>query len=132
MRFLGRSVLGVDQIIFCARSHAHELHCGRLSSSYGYKFFCKCSIGYKCGFEKVVLILKYIAGTEISLRNSSNPARWFKQIERTVSFDVTARFNPIQQSTAMYSSHIFNGCNTTINDQLTHSKYTEVFRTILA
>ena len=49
------------------------------------------------------------------LRNSYNPARWFKQIKRTVSFDVTTRFNPIQQSTAMYNSHIFNGRNTTIN-----------------
>ena len=61
------------------------------------------------------------------LRNSFNPARWLKQIKRTVSFDVTARFNPIQQSTAMYNSHIFNGRNTTINDQLKHSKYTVVF-----
>ena len=73
------------------------------------------------------------------LRNSYNPARWFKQIKRTVSFDVTTPFNPIQQSTAKYNSHIFNGRNTTINDQcnstddqLTHSKYTEVFSTILA
>ena len=60
MRFFGRSVLGVDQTIFCARSHAHELHCGRLSSSYGYKFFLQMfdlfSRGYKCGFEKVVLM----------------------------------------------------------------------------
>ena len=55
------------------------------------------------------------------------PLRWFKQIKRTVSFDVTTRFNPIQQSTAMYNSHIFNGRNTTINDQLKHSKYTVVF-----
>ena len=67
------------------------------------------------------------------------PLRWFKQIKRTVSFDVTTRFNAIQQSTAMYNSHIFNGCNTTINvtkrstindqriDQLEHSKYTVVF-----
>ena len=60
---------------------------------------------------------------------------WFKQIKRTVSFDVTTRFNAIQQSTAMYNSHIFNGRNTTINvtkrstinDQLKHSKYTVVF-----
>ena len=67
------------------------------------------------------------------LRNSYNPARWFKQIKRTVSFDVT-RFNPNQQSTAKYN-HIFNGRNTTINDQLStklndqlkHSKYTVVF-----
>ena len=43
------------------------------------------------------------------------PLRWFKQIKRTVSFNVTTRFNPIQQSTAMYNSHIFNGRNTTIN-----------------
>ena len=49
------------------------------------------------------------------LRNSYNPALWFKQIKRTVSFDVTTRFNPIQQSTAIYNSHIFNGRNTTIN-----------------
>ena len=49
------------------------------------------------------------------LRNSYNPARWFKQIKRTVSFDVTTRFNPIQQSTAMYNSHILNVRNTTIN-----------------
>ena len=49
------------------------------------------------------------------LRNSYNPASWFKKIK---SFDVTTRFNPIQQSTAMYNSHIFNGRNTTINDQL--------------
>ena len=40
---------------------------------------------------------------------------------------VTIRFNPIQQFTAMYNSRIFNGRNTTINDPLTHSKYTEVF-----
>ena len=52
----------------------------------------------------------------IMLRNSYNPARWFKQIKRTVSFDVTTRFNPIQQSTAMYNSHVFNGRNTTINE----------------
>ena len=106
---------------------------------------------------------------QIVLRNSYNPARWFKQTKRTVSFDVKARFNPIQQSTAMYNSHIFNSRITTINvacvkrgrgrgiwaresawhvvsrpnflhipfrtsatqatinDQLTHSKYTEVF-----
>ena len=43
------------------------------------------------------------------------PAHWFKQIKRTVSFDVTTRFNPIQQSTAAYNSHLFNGRNTTIN-----------------
>ena len=43
------------------------------------------------------------------------PLRWFKQIKRTVSFDVTTRFNAIQQSTAMYNSHIFNVRNTTIN-----------------
>ena len=49
------------------------------------------------------------------LCNSYNPARWFKQIKRTVSFDVTTRFNLIQQSTAIYNSHIFNGRNTTIN-----------------
>ena len=52
------------------------------------------------------------------LWSSFNLLRWFKQIKRTVSFDVTTRFNPIQQSTAMYNSHIFNGRNTTINDQL--------------
>ena len=75
------------------------------------------------------------------LRSSYNPARWFKQIKKTVSFDVTTPFNPIQQSTAKYNSHIFNGrnYNTTINDQrnstddqVTHSKYTEVFSPILA
>ena len=43
------------------------------------------------------------------------PLRWFKQIKRTVSFDVTTRFNAIQQSTAMYNSHILNVRNTTIN-----------------
>ena len=32
------------------------------------------------------------------LRNSYNPARWFKQIKRTLSSDVTTRFNPNQQS----------------------------------
>ena len=50
------------------------------------------------------------------LRNSFNPpfAAWFKQIKRTVSFDVTTRFNAIQQSTAMYNSHIFNVRNTTL------------------
>ena len=64
---------------------------------------------------------------QIVLRNSYNPARWFKQIKRTVSFDVTTRFNAIQQSTAMYNSHILNVRNTTINDQLKHSKYTVVF-----
>ena len=42
------------------------------------------------------------------------PLRCFKQIKRTVSFDVTTRFNAIQQSTAMYNSHIFNVRNTTI------------------
>ena len=54
------------------------------------------------------------------------PLRWFKQIKRTVSFDVTIRFNAIQQSTAMYNSHIFNVVTqrSTINDQLKHSKYT--------
>ena len=67
------------------------------------------------------------------------PLRWFKQIKRTVSFDVTTRFNAIQQSTAIYNSHVFNGRNTTINvtkrstindqriDQLKHSKYTVIF-----
>ena len=54
---------------------------------------------------------------QIVLRNSYNPARWFKKTKRTVSFGVKARFNPIQQSTAMYNSHIFNSRNTTINDQ---------------
>ena len=49
------------------------------------------------------------------LRNSYNPARWFKQIKRTVSLDVTTRFNPNQQSTTMNNSHVFNGRNTTIN-----------------
>ena len=43
------------------------------------------------------------------------PLLWFEQIKRTVSFDVTTRFNAIQQSTAMYNSHIFNVRNTTIN-----------------
>ena len=43
------------------------------------------------------------------------PLRWFKQSKRTVSYDVTKRFNAIQQSTAMYNSHIFNVRNTTIN-----------------
>ena len=42
------------------------------------------------------------------------PLRWFKQIKRNVSFDVTTRFNAIQRSTAMYNSHIFDGRNTTI------------------
>ena len=37
--------------------------------------------------------------------------RCFEQVKRTVSFDVTTRFNPIQQSTAMYNPHIFNGRN---------------------
>ena len=63
------------------------------------------------------------------------PLRWFKQIKRTVCFDVTTRFNAIQQSTAIYNSHIFNVRNatinvtkrSTINDQLKHSKYTVVF-----
>ena len=41
--------------------------------------------------------------------------RWFKQVKRTVSFDVTKGFNAIQQSAAMYNSHIFNVRNTTIN-----------------
>ena len=62
------------------------------------------------------------------------PLRWFKQIKGTVSFDVTTRFNAIQQSTVMYNSHIFNVRNTTINvtkrstinDPLKHSKYTVV------
>ena len=63
------------------------------------------------------------------------PLRWLKQIKRTVSFDVTTRFNAIQQSTAMYNSHTFNvrkttineSINSTINYQLKHSKYTVVF-----
>ena len=33
--------------------------------------------------------------------HSYAPARWFKQIKRTVSFDVTTRFNPNQQSIAI-------------------------------
>ena len=57
------------------------------------------------------------------LRNSYDPARWFKQIKRTTSFDVTTQFNPIQQSNAMYNSHIFNGSNTTINYQLTTNTF---------
>ena len=61
------------------------------------------------------------------LRNSYNPARWFKQIKRTVSFAVTTRFNPNHQSIAIYNSHIFNGRKTTIKDQPIHCKYTEVF-----
>ena len=44
------------------------------------------------------------------------PLRWFKQIKGTVSFDVTTRFNAIQQSTAMYNSHIFNVRNTTVTE----------------
>ena len=48
------------------------------------------------------------------LRNSYNPARWFKQIKRTVSFDESTRLiNPIQKSTALYNCHIFNDLNTT-------------------
>ena len=42
------------------------------------------------------------------LPNSYNPARWFKQIKRTVYFYVTTRFNANKQSTAMYNSHIEN------------------------
>ena len=45
------------------------------------------------------------------LRNSFNPA---PLVLTTVSFNVTTRFNPIQQSIAMYNSHIFNVRNTTI------------------
>ena len=55
------------------------------------------------------------AWRRLLLRTSYSPARWFKQIKRTVSFDVTTPFNPIQRSTAMYNSHIFNVRNTTIN-----------------
>ena len=54
---------------------------------------------------------------QIVLRNSYKPARWFKKTKRTVSFGVKVRFNPIQQSTAMYNSHTVNSRNTTINDQ---------------
>ena len=43
------------------------------------------------------------------LRNSYNPTRWFKQIKRTVSFEVTTQFNANQQSIAIYNSHIFSG-----------------------
>ena len=50
-------------------------------------------------------------------RNSYSPARWFKQIRRTVSFDVITRFTPSQQSIAIYNSHIFNGRNTAIKAQ---------------
>ena len=54
---------------------------------------------------------------QIVLRNFYNPARWFKKTKRTVSFGVKARFNPIQQSTAMYNSHMVNSRDTMINDQ---------------
>ena len=50
-------------------------------------------------------------------------------MKKTVYFDVTSRFNPNQQSIAIYNSHIFNDRNTTIKDQLIHSKYTEFFST---
>ena len=54
---------------------------------------------------------------QIVLRNFYNPLAGSNKPRRTVSFGVKARFNPIQLSTAMYNSHIFNSRNTTINDQ---------------
>ena len=81
--------------------------------------------------KKTVTNKTCVEFTKDLLRNSYNPTRWFEQIKRTVSFDVTTQFNPNQQSIAIYNSHIFSGRNTqrsTTNDQLTR---TEVFSTIL-
>ena len=64
--------------------------------------------------------LRFSDRHSLLLRNSYKPARWLKQIKRTVSFDVTTRFNRIPQSTAIYNSHTFSGRK---NDQLKHSKY---------
>ena len=63
------------------------------------------------GCEVVAWFYKFLK----SVRNSYNPARWFKQIKRTVSFDVT-RFNPTQQST--YSTVVNDQRNSTISSQL--------------
>ena len=65
--------------------------------------------------------------TKDLLRNSYNPTRWFEQIKRNVSFDVTTQFNPNQQSIAIYNSHIFNGRNATINDQRSTNTYRGFF-----
>ena len=92
---------------------------------------------YSTAYQKKTVTNKTsVEFTKDLLRNSYNPTRWFEQIKRNVSFDVTTQFNSNQQSIAIYNSHIFNGRNATINDQrsttndqLTH---TEVFSTILA
>ena len=67
--------------------------------------------------KKTVTNKTSVEFTRDLLRNSYNPTRWFEQIKRNVSFDVTTQFNPNQQSIAIYNSHIFNGRNATINDQ---------------
>ena len=56
------------------------------------------------------------------LRNSFNPARWFKQIKRTVSFDETTRL--LLQSKNLLRCTILT--YSTILTQLTHCKYREV------
>ena len=66
---------------------------------------------YSSGRSQLEFLLEFDICCGILL----TPLRWFKQIKRTVSFDVTTRFNPIQQSTAMYNSHILNVRNTAIN-----------------
>ena len=68
----------------------------------------KCPGGLIFGEAIAKGILRYEFGVHwrgLLLRSSYNPARWFKQIKGTVSFDVTTPFNPIQQSTAKYNSH---------------------------
>ena len=93
----------------------------------------------KINFTLFILVVNQIHNLHKCCGILLTPLRWLKQIKRTVAFDVTTRFNPIQQSTAMYNSHILNVRNTTINvtkrstnrstmnNQLKHSKYTVVF-----
>ena len=72
-------------------------------------------------------ILAYINDFQL-FANSYNPTRWFKQIKRTVSFDVTMidfiqTNNLLRYTILTYSTVVTQ--RSTINDQLSHSKYAE-------
>ena len=83
---------------------------------------------YSTAYQKKTVTNKTsVEFTKDLLRNSYNPTRWFEQIKRNVSFDVTTQFNSNQQSIAIYNSHIFNGRNATINDQRSTNTYRGFF-----
>ena len=113
-----RSLFYHDSTIktFCSReqssSHVHaytflEFEIFVASSSESTLYFLVSLFG--C-FDHFIGVFDYSVGRSIGRCCGIllTPLRWFKQIKRTVSFYVTTRFNAIQQSTAMYNSHIFN------------------------